>query len=141
MLDITSLENAITQLETYYSYSTDQNLWTIKEEMFPALRASAIQAYEFTFELTYKIIRRYLVLQRHDSEEVERWSYSEVIREAYSVGIIKGELEAWKDYRKFRATTSHAYDNTKAQDVYDQIPSFLSEAKFVAKALASRRLD
>jgi phosphoserine phosphatase len=44
----------------------------------------------------------------------------------------------WKEYREERGATSHAYDEDKAQEVFESIPAFLEEAKYLLAKLQER---
>ncbi len=104
-------------------------------------RASTIQAYEYTYELTVKFIRRYIKSISINPDEVDKMSFKSLIREAYGLGLIESELVDWLDYRKNRAATSHAYSESVAQRVFEQAPIFLAEAKYVLAELQKKVKD
>ena len=58
-------------------------------------------------------------------------SFSDIIREGYARGVLNEEIAQWKKFREYRGITSHGYDEHKAQLVYENIPPFLAEAKFL----------
>lgn len=47
-------------------------------------------------------------------------------------------MEDWLDYRKMRNITSHTYDESKAQQVYNGISDFLESSRFLLKQLQQR---
>jgi hypothetical protein len=55
------------------------------------------------------------------------------------VGLLQAELADWKEFRRDRGTTSHAHDEKKAMDVYETIPAFLTEARFLLDQIARRQ--
>jgi nucleotidyltransferase substrate binding protein (TIGR01987 family) len=139
MLDYSSLGNAINQLKIALDYSAKYRE-SADENFYPLFRTATIQAFEYTYELAVKMIKRYLEDVGDTPNQVNEMSFNEVIREAYVRGIINSEFEVWREFRKQRGTTSHAYDTYKAQDVFAAIPIFLNEAEFLYAELQSRNL-
>ena len=141
-LDLISLESAIAQLrQALNSYNDDviQNNPIYKKQM----RSAVIQAFEFTYESTFKMIVRYLNASSHGTMNVNIISFNNIIREAYKKTIIGSDLSIWKKYRQKRCITSHTYDEDKAQDVFGIAPEFLVEAQHVLSSLQelNRSLD
>lgn len=133
-IDLTSLENATNQLkESLDLYNGDliQNNPIYKKHM----RSAVIQAFEFTYETTFKMIVRYLSESSQGTININIMSYNNIIREAYKRNIIKSELSVWKRYREKRCITSHTYNEDKAQDVFGITPEFLTEALHVLSNL------
>jgi nucleotidyltransferase substrate binding protein (TIGR01987 family) len=102
------------------------------------LRAGAIQAFEFTYELSIKILRLYIETIASNDQYANSLTFNELIRSGYEEGLLNAELVQWKDFRSDRGTTSHSYNEVKAQIIYEAIPVFLEEAKFLAEQLKSR---
>lgn len=96
-----------------------------------------IQAFEFTHELAWNLLKDYLEYQGYQDVKGSR----DAIREAFKIGLIEnGEL--WMETIKARNITSHAYDEeivrkavTTIIDDYSEIFNTLSK-KF--EALKSR---
>lgn len=135
-LDLSAFENAISQLEQSLSY---YNSKIVQQDpgLVLQLRAAAIQAFEFTYELSHKMIRRYLNLAHPNPDLVSTLSFSDMIRTACEYGLLQGDVAIWKEYRRQRSTTSHVYDQKKAADVFKMIPLFLKEAKYLLLQLKS----
>ena len=68
-------------------------------------------------------------------------TFNDLIRKGYEKGLLLNDLEAWKAYRKHRGITSHTYDENKAEDIYQNIPEFLTEVKYLFKQLGQRGLN
>jgi nucleotidyltransferase substrate binding protein (TIGR01987 family) len=66
-------------------------------------------------------------------------TFNEIIRRGFEVGLLQAEISQWKEFRKDRGTTSHTYDEDKANDVYETIPTFLKEAKFLYSQITKRQ--
>ncbi len=133
-LDITSLEKAVTQLENTLG-AHDSKLMQENPEYKIYMRGAVIQAFEYTYALSLRMIRRYLEMSSDVDGAVDDMTFSDVIREAHARGIILSDLQNWKMYRKKRGITSHTYDEDKAQDVFSSIPSFLDEVRYVLARL------
>lgn len=137
-LDLTSLEKAIAQLEESLTFCAS-DLAKTNERLALHLRAAAIQAFEFTYELSFKMIKRYLESTEASTAAVEKMEFNSIIRTAYERGLLRSELAVWKEYRKERGTTSHAYDEKKAAEVFEDIPGFLLDAKHLLTELKKRQ--
>ena len=136
-LDLTSLDNAAAQLEEalslYYSDVASED-----PRLKRHLRAAVIQAFEFTYELSFKMLKRYLRLASANPAEINKFVFNDVIREACRQGLLKSELSEWMEFRRQRGTTSHTYDEEKAQEVFESIPDFLDEARYLLNRLHGR---
>lgn len=137
-LDLTSLKGAIAQLEDALRYC-NSDLAKGDAKLALHLRAAAIQAFEFTYELSYKMLKRYLESTEANPAIVDEMNFNDIIRRGYEIGLLKAELEEWKEFRKDRGTTSHAYDEEKAKDVFESIPDFLVEAKSLCAEIEKRQ--
>lgn len=132
------MQNAISQLEEALVL-IDSDVSKADSRFLRHLRAAAIQAFEFTFELSYKMVKRFLETTEANPSAIDEMSFNEIIRRAHEVGILKAELKLWQEFRKDRGTTSHTYNEDKAQDVFETIPAFLSEVKFLLEQLQKKQ--
>ncbi len=136
-LDISSYKRAIAQLEAYFQLAESDVAGT-DDTHSRALRAGAIQAFEYTYELAIKTLRRYLEEVDASPGVIQAMSFNELIRKGYEEDLLQAELSEWQQFRKSRGTTSHGYDEDKAQFVYENIPAFLAEAQFLRNELENR---
>ena len=137
-LDLTSFANAVAQLEEALAYC-HSDLAEQDSKLARHLRAAAIQAFEFTYEISYKMLKRFLEATEPNPSAIEEMTFNEVIRLGYAKGLLNAELLQWKEFRKERGTTSHTYDEQKALDVFEDIPSFLVEVKHLMDAIRTRQ--
>jgi nucleotidyltransferase substrate binding protein (TIGR01987 family) len=137
-LDLSSLRNAVAQVEEALAYARS-DLATGDPKLARHLRAAAIQAFEFTYELSVKMLKRYLEATEANPASVDELTFNDLIRRGYEVGLLQAELADWKEFRRDRGTTSHAHDEKKAMDVYETIPAFLTEARFLLDQIARRQ--
>lgn len=131
MLDISSLENAITRLsEGLARYQRD----TSDEQ----IRDGLIQRFEFTYELSHKMLKRYLEANAASPEQFDAMPFADLIRTGNEQGLLRGAWPNWRTYRDMRSQTSHTYDAAKALQVVAAIPDFLAEAVFLRDQLRQR---
>lgn len=70
--------------------------------------------------------------------EIKEKSFQDVIRLAYTRGILKNSWDMWWEYRDNRNATSHGYDEKRAIEIISRIPTFYHEVAFLLDELRSR---
>ncbi len=136
-LDLSPLEDSVTQLEEALDiYHSD--LASDHPRLRRHLRAAVIQAFEFTYEVSFKMLKRYLQLASANPAEIDRLAFNDVIREGFRQALLASELPAWMEFRRNRGTTSHTYSGEKAQEVFESVPDFLQEARYLLNRLQER---
>jgi nucleotidyltransferase substrate binding protein (TIGR01987 family) len=136
-LDLSSFANALAQLEKSLGYAAS-DLARGDAELARQFRAAAIQAFEFTYELSWKMLKRQLEGSLPNPAAVDEMSFPELIRTGSETGLLLSGWERWKEYRQARGTTSHTYDEAKADQVFAVIPEFLQEARHLLQELRAR---
>jgi nucleotidyltransferase substrate binding protein (TIGR01987 family) len=130
-LDITSLGNAVRRLreglERYKREPTDEQI-----------RDGLIQRFEFTYELTHKMLKRYLKETAASPDEIDRMPFADLVRSGNAQGLLRDDWPAWRRFREMRARTSHTYDAKVASQVASAIPGFLEEAEHFYAELQRR---
>jgi nucleotidyltransferase substrate binding protein (TIGR01987 family) len=104
------------------------------------LRDACIQRFEFTFELSWKMLKRRLELDLPNAVEVDAMSFRALIRAGAEQGLI-GEVAPWWVYRDKRNITSHTYDARKAAEVAAVLPAFARDVQALLAALQQRGGD
>jgi nucleotidyltransferase substrate binding protein (TIGR01987 family) len=99
----------------------------------PYTRDASIQRFEYTFELSWKLLRRYLATEA----AVNPFNLKELFREAGRQGII-ANVEAWFAYLKGRNLTSHTYNEKTAEETYQLAVAFLPDAQALVNELRRR---
>ena len=102
------------------------------------LRDGLIQRFEFTYELSHRMLRRYLRHVAASPDAFDGMPFQDLIRSANEQGLLLGDWAAWRRYRDMRARTSHTYAAGIAAQVVDAIPGFLAEATYLRDQLARR---
>ena len=103
----------------------------LAQEKNEFIRDSAIQRFEFTYELAWKTMKPYL-------EEKGIGSFytpKDVIRSAYQAGLIDNNPE-WLDMVDTRNRTSHLYNEAMAEKVYALLPKYLPLIEILVNKLA-----
>lgn len=96
-----------------------------------------IQRFEFTFELSWKLMKEYL---KHEGIEVN--SPRSTIREAFSIGLIENG-DKWISMLTDRNKTSHIYDEDESREIYlsinniyaDEFKTLLNKFNEIVKGL------
>ena len=130
-LDTTSLGNAARRLREGLA----------RYERKPAdeqLRDGLIQRFEFTYELSHKMLRRYLREAVASPDEIERMPFADLIRTANAQGLLRSDWPVWRRFREMRSRTSHTYDSRVAAQVAAEIPALLREAEHLCAELQRR---
>ena len=136
-LDLSALENAVAQLEEgLVLYDSDIVLQ--HPEIRNQMRAGAIQAFEFTYELSVRMIQRYLEQVSANPAEVDRLEFRSLIRRASEQGLLQSDLAAWMEHRRNRGLTSHVYNEAMAERVFQAAREFLGEVRHLLRELQER---
>lgn len=133
-LDFSPLKNAIGQLEKSLEYAHSP-MAKADPGLFEQLRNSVIQCFEFTYELSHKMLARYLKETVASPDEIDLSSFAHLIRTGNEKGLLRSDWSRWKAYRQARTDSSHTYDEEKALAVYQIAEEFLEEAKFLHRQL------
>lgn len=102
------------------------------------IRDGLIQRFEFTYELSHKMLKRYLEYTSATPEHYDGLAFQDLIRSGNEQGLLFGDWSQWKKYRDMRSKTSHTYDENVALEVVMGIPQFLDEARFLRDTLRER---
>jgi nucleotidyltransferase substrate binding protein (TIGR01987 family) len=128
-LDISSLEDALQQLQEGHKLA--KNAFAENNDTyFRHFRAASIQEFEFSFELSVKMMKKFCELEILENNELNFESYRDVIRSATEIGILESPKN-WFDYRKMRNTTSHTYNKSKAQIIFDELEGFIKDVEIL----------
>lgn len=137
ILDLSSLKKAINSLEkaVIFSIKKENEKNTDSDEM-AVIIAGVIQNFEFTYELCWKYMKRWLE-ENISRDIVDGVPRNELFRRAAESRLID-EVEKWFEFHVARNKTSHVYDEDIARDVYLTSKDFLPEAKLFYKRIEER---
>ncbi len=136
-LDFSPLENAIRQMEKSLEYANSSQAQT-DSGLFEQFRNSVIQCFEFTYELSHKMLKRFLKETSASPEDIASSAFADLIRTGNEQGLLRSDWSRWKVYRQARTDSSHTYDEEKAMAVYEIASEFLDEAEYLFQKLMSR---
>ncbi len=134
-LDLTALQDALRALDKSLGYlnsdlAKDMNL----REQF---RGACIQAFEFTYEMAYRMIKRQLEQIASEPAELDRMTFMQIIRAAAEAGLL-ADVARFRDYREKRNATSHTYNASKAEAILAVLPSFSADIHILLSDLERR---
>jgi nucleotidyltransferase substrate binding protein (TIGR01987 family) len=130
-LDTTSLGNAVQRLHEGIARCE-------REPRDEQIRDGLIQRFEFTYELSHRTLRRYLMENAASPEEVAQMPFADLIRTGNAQGLLRGDWPVWRRFREMRTRSSHTYDANAALQVVAAIPAFLEEAEHLLAELQRR---
>lgn len=131
ILELSSFDNAILRL--------DEGIQRYEKDITDIqIRDGLIQRFEFTYEMSHKMLKRFLESTSPSPAEIDELAFQDLIRTGNEQGLLLSDWAHWKKYREMRARTSHTYDESVALQVVSEIPIFLKEAQFLNAQLHSR---
>jgi len=100
----------------------------------PHLRSAVIQSFEFSYELSVRLLRRVLIERSESADRVADLSFNDLLRAAADAGLL-ADAPRWREWREMRNATSHAYDEARAQAVAQRAAAFAQDALTLLDAL------
>ena len=135
-LQISPYEKALGQLRKSLDYF--QSPMAKKDlALYAQFRGASIQAFEYSFELAVKMIRRQLAQIVPNPLDLVQMTFADLLQTAADAGLIDN-VKRFLTYRNARNQTNHTYDEDKAADVAKVIPDFLKDASFLLEQLRKR---
>lgn len=136
-LDFSAFGNAIGQLEKSLEYAHSP-IAESDPGLREQLRNSVIQCFEFTYELSHKMLKRYLEDTAASPEEIDLSTFQNLIRMGSEQGLVRSDWSKWRTYRQARTDSSHTYDQEKAEAVFQVAHDFIHEARHLYLELSVR---
>ena len=130
-LDVSLLANAVMRLEEgLFRYTKDISDTQVRDGLVHRLKV--------TYEISLKLLKRYLEAVSANPEEFDAMPFADLIRSCNEQGLLLGDWTKWRAYREMRSKTSHTYDEETAIEVVRGIPAFLEEACYLLAQLQER---
>ena len=98
------------------------------------IRDSAIKRFEFTFDLSWKLIKAFL----EEEKGIICASPKGCFREAYQQGLLQYD-EYWIEMTDMRNKPSHTYREETAEEIYSQLPVTRDHFQTLLKATEPRQ--
>lgn len=134
MLDLNSLEKAVAALQSAIRIYDENPLAEDAPEKI-LLRDGVIQRFEFTFELSWKMLKRYL--EQYGLERIDTLNNRDLFRVGCEQGLLR-DASPWFHYLKMRNQTSHVYDDAKAREVFCAARDFLPDVQALLAQLKEK---
>ena len=132
-IELTPLINAVDRFE--------EGLEALAQDPENTLtRDGVIQRFEFTYELSHKMLKRYLEATSANPDDIDSMTFQDLIRTGSEQGLLLSGWDKWRDFRQARTDTSHTYDEEKALNVVAELPAFLLESRYLLKQLQNRNI-
>lgn len=93
-------------------------------------RDASIQRFEYSFELCWKLLKRYFFLKTG----IEEFQIKNIFREAAKQGLIEN-VDNWFIYHTARNLTSHTYNERTAEETYQAAKKFAIDARLLLENL------
>lgn len=133
-LDLSSLEKAVDSFEKTLKVACSME--ALNKDQKNAIKAGVIQNFEFTYELCWKFMKRWLE-NNLGSAYVDGVARRELFRLGAEHQLID-DVDNWMEYHDARNETAHTYNEAKADDVFNTAKKFLDAAKKFKENLKNR---
>lgn len=118
---------------THLQRASDSLARALEQPLDEFTRDAVIQRFEYTFELSWKMMRRCLI-QELGLTEAQSASRRDLFRLAAKQGLID-DPETWFQFQEDRNRTAHVYSENAAKDVYASAAQFLPECQGLIEVL------
>lgn len=132
-LELSSFEKALASL--------DEALAEYDRTKSQFVKDACIQRFEYTYELAHKLLKRQLEAMSPNPSEIDQMSFPDMIRSGAERGLLANGWDEWRRFRDARNATSHAYNEKKANEVFERIPAFRDEAAVLLARLQERNAE
>jgi len=133
-LQISPLRRALSQLDIALTALSEKPEDTL-------IRDAVIQRFEFTYELSLRLLRRYLRATAFSFDEIDELTFKELIRRADTAKLLRNGWPKWGAYRQARTDSVHTYKEVRAIEVVSVARDFAEEARVLFDNLSRRLTD
>ena len=138
-LDYSSLESAVAQLQRSFDY-LHSDLAQEDSGLYEQFRAATIQAFEFSYELAIRMIRKQLAQIVANPDALREMDFADLMCDAANTGIIR-DPPSYMRYRELRNAKSHTYNAEQAEATVDVADEFLRDMRFLLQELRERNRE
>ncbi len=136
LIDYSPFQKAVSQLEKSLSFYNSE-MAEENDDLKEQFRAAVIQAFEYTYELGVKMMKRQLGEIVANPSELKEMNFMDLVRLAYEAGLVQN-VSSMKLYREMRNLTSHTYDEDKAREILSVTGTFVEDMHFILSELKKR---
>ena len=135
MLDLTSLEDALSQLSQIAQRSQDESFMSQQDDITRnAIRSGVIKHFAIVYDLCWKFIQRWIRENRTPEDADNPRTRKDLFRLAAKNNLIN-DPEPWFVYGNARNLTAHTYNAKKADEVYEQAVKLVDDANYLLNKL------
>lgn len=127
-LSMDALEKALASYDEVLGANTGGN-----EKLAKIIRDSQIKRFEYTYELSWKLIQKVLQ-QNFGITDITQKPKKDLFREAKQKALVDN-LDAWFRYHSVRNQTSHIYDEEQVQRLLNDIADFNKQVDYTLTKL------
>ena len=135
-LDLSGLKKAAASLSKAINVYEESARKNMHEDLLDTLKAGVIQNFEFTYELSWKFMKRWIE-NNISATSVDGVTRRELFRLAAESKLIY-DVELWMDFHGKRNISSHTYDEKNADSVFSITQDFLIEVAALLKVLEEK---
>lgn len=135
-LDLHSLQKALCSLQSALRVASSLRKDELDTDRAHVIRAGVIQSFEFTYELCWKFIKRWLEMNGVGAM-VDGATRKELFRIAAEHHLIDN-VEQWFLYTSSRNETAYTYDQKTADTVYETAVRFVADAEALLNVLEEK---
>lgn len=136
-LELTNLRNSIQSLTDLLAVAeNDARMGQFTDVERNGIRAGVIQNFEVTYEVSWKLIARWLNTYA-GTGVADGVTRRQLFRLAAENRLIHG-VDEWMQHHEARNATSHIYDEEQAARVYQATREFAHDARYLLEALEAR---
>ena len=136
-LDLSSLKKSIHSFERAIEIlKTLPIQYHMQEEEINVLKSGVVQNFEFTYELCWKFMKRWLEENTSDAFNTNV-SRKQLFRYAGEYLLISN-FDSWVKYHEMRNKTSHTYDVVVSNEILQYTEGLLLDAKALLTALEQK---
>ena len=128
--------NKLEAVVKQFNSSVDRLKEVLDQEKNAFMRDSAIKRFEFTFDLSWKVVKAFM----EENKGVICKSPKECFREAYKQGFIAYD-DFWIEMADLRNKTAHTYKEQIAEEVYAVLPKTLAYFQKILESVNKERTD
>ena len=136
-LELESLQKSVTALDLVWQKSNDPEFMNgLDAVAVNAIKSGVIQHFEFTYELCWKFIKRWLEMNI-STTAADGATRRELFRMA-AENLLIDDVEQWMRHHDARNKVSHTYQPEIAESVCAASKNFVEDAKKITRSLGSQ---
>ena len=110
--------------------------------MFDIYRAACVKEFELVLEHSGRLLRKRIAAFFASNKQADQLAFKDLFRHAAKHGLLEpAAVERWIRYRDIQTSAAHDHGGTFAEDTLRLLPTFLADAKDLARVLETVQDD